>query len=437
MQLDKKGRKAIFNLIFHFNLHLFYRVFPFLRRGKFDLKSFRENYKDDYIIELSSLERSRFAEFSKCINCGLCSSQCPVLRSLKKDNFLGPGSIAISLSRSLPELWATKDVIYNCLNCVACNVVCPQGVPIDEIVSFVRGKIFQEGINFLPDAYQEIISNIKELGNIYGERKADFSIYEKEKAEYVFFVGCVSAYKERESIERTLSLLKHLKVSFTTIDEVCCGRFYKIGGADLSVCLPSPGEKQSCCHLPTSTGQAGKVRDVVGENINKVMEKGTNKIITTCPECYLTFRNNPDYQKELEVEHITQFLSKIEIKIKTDKRITYHDPCDLGRLSGIYEEPRSLIKKFAPNFVEMENSRELSACCGSREGGRIIDEEIILSVSKRRIKEAEDVGAEVLLTSCPSCLHNLKKAISKEQKIKVYNISEYMGGIYGNFKTRA
>lgn len=412
MQLDKKGRKAIFNLALHFNLHLFYKVFPFLRRGKFDFKSFKENYKDDYIIELSSLERSRFAEFSKCINCGLCSSQCPVLQSLKKDNFLGPGSIAISLSRSLPELWATKDVLYNCLNCAACNVVCPQGVPIDEIVSFVRGKIFQEGINFLPDAYQEIISNIKEVGNIYGERKADFSIYEKEKAEYVFFIGCVSAYKERESIERTLSLLKHLKVSFTTIDEVCCGRFYKLAGLD-------------------------KIRDVVGENINKVMEKGTNKIITTCPECYLTFRNNPDYQKGLEVLHITQFLSKIDIKIKTDKRITYHDPCDLGRLSGVYEEPRSLIKKFAPDFVEMENSRESSTCCGSREGGRIDDEEIILSISKRRIKEAENVEAEVLLTSCPSCLHNLKKAISKEQKIKVYNISEYMGGIYGNFKTRA
>ena len=113
-------------------------------------------------------------------------------------------------------------------------------------------------------------------------------------------------------------------------------------------------------------------------------------------------------------------------KVKTDKRVTYHDPCDLGRHCGIYEEPREIIRRIAPNFVEMRHNRADSLCCGAGGGVRGAYAKNSIAMARRRLEEAEEINAEVVLTECNSCMHNLSNAKLRKQKFKIYNISQFL-----------
>jgi len=109
--------------------------------------------------------------------------------------------------------------------------------------------------------------------------------------------------------------------------------------------------------------------------------------------------------------------------------VTYHDPCDLGRHCGIYEEPREIIRKIAPNFVEMENHHANALCCGAGGGVRGAYAKNSISMARRRLEEVEAIGAEVVLTECNSCVHNLSNAKLRKQKFKIYNISQFVGDL--------
>ncbi|MBW2116258.1 MAG: hypothetical protein JRH04_15910, partial [Deltaproteobacteria bacterium] len=149
--------------------------------------------------------------------------------------------------------------------------------------------------------------------------------------------------------------------------------------------------------------------DLVRKNIEVISATGAKTVITGCPYCSRTFNNKPKYaelrEKGINVMHISQFLKDFDLGVKTDKRVTYHDPCDLGRHCGIYEEPRQIIRKIAPNFIEMPHHHADSLCCG---------------------QEAEEIGAEVVLTECNSCVHNLSNAKLRRQKFEVYNITRFI-----------
>lgn len=398
MKLDKKGLQAIANLVVHFNIHLIKKLWPLREKG---LEKFLENYQEDYILALSSNQREDLSSYGKCINCGLCLAQCPVLSHITKDNFWGPRNIAISLSRSFPELWAGKDLIFNCLFCSSCEVVCPQGVPISKITSFIRSFIYKENYNFLPSTVQEVINALNQTGNIFGQRPK--LPKQKEKAEYLVFAGCW-AINNQEYIQNIVNLFQLLKVDWTFGDEVCCGRFFDL--------LDRQEEKER----------------LISHNLKMIKEKSCKKLITLCPGCYYFMKNEPLYNS-LEIENVIQFLTDKSFEREFKEKVTYHDPCDLGRLSGIYEEPRTVIKKLFPNFKEMPNNREFAHCCGARGSFPLADKDISETKTLRRLKEAESTGAEILLTECPSCVLNFRKVAEKnpDLKIKVYNISEFLG----------
>jgi Fe-S oxidoreductase len=123
---------------------------------------------------------------------------------------------------------------------------------------------------------------------------------------------------------------------------------------------------------------------------------------------------------------MSQFLSGFDLDVKTDKRVTYHDPCDLGRHCGIYEEPRETIRKIAPNFVEMPSNRVNALCCGAGGGVRGAFAKNSIAMARRRLAEAEEVGAEIVLSDCNSCIHNLANAKLRKQKFKIYNTMEFV-----------
>jgi Fe-S oxidoreductase len=202
-----------------------------------------------------------------------------------------------------------------------------------------------------------------------------------------------------------LELLDRLEVDYTLIDEVCCSGVLEDVGYSIN-------------------------KDLARQNIDRILATGAKKIITPCPYCWRTFNDRPEYnelkESEIEILHITQFLQNFDIDVQTDQRVTYHDPCDLGRHCGIYEEPRAIIRKIAPNFVEMPSNRENALCCGAGGGVRGAFPKNSIAMARRRLKEAEEVGADIVLSDCNSCIHNLSNAKLRKQPFKIYTTAEFI-----------
>jgi Fe-S oxidoreductase len=127
----------------------------------------------------------------------------------------------------------------------------------------------------------------------------------------------------------------------------------------------------------------------------------------------------------MDVIHVVELLSRYDFEPLTEKKVTYHDPCDLGRHSGIYEEPRKILKQIAPNFVEMPRNKELAKCCGAGGGVRGAYGVKSVQIARDRVTEADDTG-EILLTECFSCLHNFKNAKKRKQAVEIYSLSEFI-----------
>jgi Fe-S oxidoreductase len=304
----------------------------------------------------------------------------------------------------LPLTEAIAQAFLRCTTCMNCTTNCPSGVDPQEMVKAMRKDMVGAGFDNLFKAMGE---TVEKTGNIYGETERQDWGHQKGIAPVVLFLGCVGTYREEESIGETLQLLDILKVDFTLIDEVCC-----------SGVLDDVGY--------TMKG------DLARRNIQEIRKTGAKTLITTCPYCYRVFKDHPSYKDlGLEIKHITQFLKDFDFEVKTDKKVTYHDPCDLGRHAGIYEEPREIIRKIAPNFVEPRRTRENAMCCGAGGGFRGAFAKESVKIARNRLSQIiDETGAEILLTECPSCLHNFKNAKRQKQKIEIYNLTEFLARLY-------
>jgi Fe-S oxidoreductase len=171
-------------------------------------------------------------------------------------------------------------------------------------------------------------------------------------------------------------------------------------------------------------------KDLAERNVESILATGAKRVITGCPYCWRTFNAKPDYavleQRGVTVIHITQLLKEFDWEVKTEKRVTYHDSCDLGRHCGIYAEPRLTIGKIAPNFVEMPHNHDDALCCGAGGGVRGAYAKNSIAMARRRLKEVEETGAEVVLSDCNSCIHNLVNAKLRKQKFEIRTTAEFI-----------
>ena len=168
------------------------------------------------------------------------------------------------------------------------------------------------------------------------------------------------------------------------------------------------------------------VEELIGRNLTAILATGTNKIITACPRCYVTFTRNPRYAEKLQVMHTVQYLANYSWSAATDDAVAYHDPCEMGRLLGDYESPRRILSQVAVNLKEMGKTRELTVCCGAGGGVRGLSTRLSLEMARSRLKQAMDAGANILVTECSSCLHNFRNARRSIDNIQLYNLSEYL-----------
>ena len=213
---------------------------------------------------------------------------------------------------------------------------------------------------------------------------------------------------------------------------VATANILNLAGVDFGIL----GAKENCCgESIRKTGDEDVFKRLAKENIKTFIDHGVKKILVSSPHCYHTFKNEyPEFRVDFEVVHITQVLfelidtGRLELKKEYGKKITYHDPCYLGRHNGIYDEPREVLKKVPGlELNEMPDCREESLCCGGG-GGRVwMETQKGERFSDLRIDQAIDVGAEVLVTACPYCItmfEDSRVTMGADEKIEIKDITE-------------
>jgi Fe-S oxidoreductase len=308
-----------------------------------------------------------------------------------------------------------------CTACKACEYECygDHNEKITAVVRAVREKLVEEGN--VPQLVRDFLEHIASQGNPWGEPKAKRNEWKegiqglkeyKPGDEYLLHIDCVGAYDDAcKVMSRSLAeLLIKAKVSFGVLaDEEC-------DGCDVNL-----------------LGETYLFEELKNKNTKKFKDLGVKKIVTLSPHTFHAFKNG--YEDMPEVLHYTHLLwdliQKGKIKpSKLNKKITYHDPCLLGRANDIYEEPRKILSSIpGVELVEMKRSRVQSLCCGGGSGNFYTDitGSRVDSPSRARVREACETGAEILAVSCPVCMLMFKDAVKAEGlegKIAVKGIEE-------------
>ncbi len=356
--------------------------------------------------------------FKLCFQCGLCDAVCPWNRvrtfSIRK--------IIREATFGLTEI--DGEDIWRCTTCGRCPEQCPRGVKqIDIGVSLRRVateyEVFPVSVRSARTARASLISE----GNpLQGERKNRAGWAEglsvktfDEGMDVLYFVGCYLSYDPRMK-----------KVAVATADI-----FHK-AGIDFGIL----GSAENCCgESIRKTGSEEVFKNLARENIKTFIDNGVKKIIVSSPHCYHTFKNEyPEFMVNFEVVHISQLLieliqeGKLELTGEYPKKVTYHDPCYLGRHNDIYDEPRQILHKIPGlDLVEMADSRKDSLCCGGG-GGRIwMDTPKEERFSDLRLEQARETGAQVLVTSCPYCITNFEESrlnLEYDDVLEIKDITE-------------
>jgi len=373
---------------------------------------------NDYKEIIDIIKEKGGDAFKLCYQCGKCDVVCPwnhlvnfSMRKIVREATFGMSEIE-------------GEDIWRCSTCGKCVKACPRDV--QQIKSGVAIRKIATEYNVYPpvaNPIRGIRSGLSGEGNPFSEdraKRADWakghSVKEFTKdMEILYYPGCYLSFDPRlkKVAVATANILNKAGVNFGILGskEVCCGEsIRKTGDEDLFIQLAK-------------------------ENIKTFIDNGVKKILVSSPHCYETFKNEyPEFMVHFEIVHMAQYLSelinsgRLELNKEYVKKITYHDPCYLGRHNDIYNEPRNVLQKVSGiELTEMIDSREESLCCGGG-GGRIwMDTPKGERLSDLRLEQAIETGAEVLVTACPYCIANFEDSLlsSKDSEaIEIKDITE-------------
>lgn len=365
-------------------------------------------------------ERGLFA----CIQCGKCTGGCPMAMKTA----LNPRALIyrILVAGNGFNLEGREE-LWDCTTCSTCSSRCPKQVNPMEAIVAMRSAIVEKG-KVHPNVKTALESTFRQ-GNPLKMPREDRGLWAKDLqikafaesgAEYLYYVGCTPSYDPRgQKVARALvTLLQSAGVDFGIL-----------------------GNDENCCSSEVRRlGEAGLFEAMVEENTEMFKELKVEKMFTVSPHCFNAFKN--DYRSieagaafGAQVQHYTQVLAellrdgRLKFNGKFEKKVTYHDPCYLGKHNGIFDEPRNVLTGIpGVELIEMDRSREKSLCCEGG-GGRMWLEGTNpgTRLAQLRVKEALDTGAEVLATACPFCLLTLEEAVkhlNAEEKIRVLDVAE-------------
>ena len=301
------------------------------------------------------------------------------------------------LSSGLPADKDVLDSLNTCTTCGICTENCPAGVNPPDLIENARRELVCAGRMTREQA--DLSKKIFESGNTFGDPRDRLSWLQdrtilKEKAEYVYFVGCMNSYRNTETAARTFALLSRFGATLLPAEQ-CCGSPLLRTGFD--------------------------ARRFVDENSRQIEEIEARTVITGCAGCYTTLKKN--YARQFQVVSVSEFLAEhiSELNIKPlDLTVTYHDPCHLGRHNEIYEQPRRVIEAVC-RLKEMKTSGKAARCCGGGGGVRAGYRDLSLQMARRRLQDVPD-EVDYIVTSCPLCIRNLRDAGAGEKVIDLVDL---------------
>lgn len=381
-----------------------------------------------------------------CTECGRCTDNCPATNTGKvldprlvilnmKVNLLvnGPGIMkneetVIPLIGGGIEGSVAEQALWDCTTCGACMEVCPVFIEhVPEIVKMRRYLV--EMIAKVPDELPALFENIEQRSNpwgiVPGDRTKwavdlDVKPFETGKTEYLFYVGCFGSFDARSK-----------KVS------QAISKILNVSGISWGIL----GKEELCCaDSMRRLGNEFVFDRMTRENIRLFKEKGIKKIITQCPHCYNTFKNDyRQYGVELEVVHHTDLIhdmiksGKLKLNDAKDSgNLVFHDSCYLGRYNGIYEAPRNVIASVTGKApIEMERRKDRSFCCGAGGGRMWMEEATGKLINVERIEEAMKKDPKTICVCCPYCMTMFEdgiKGIKADDKVQVLDLAEIVSG---------
>jgi heterodisulfide reductase subunit D len=372
-----------------------------------------------------------------CVKCGSCVDVCPTYShnrqlEITMGGFLANVKSFIRKAYGLQGMFTgptkTKDLLKNysehsylCTLCGRCTMVCPAFIGAKDLRMSAREFMVEKGE--YPTPLDRLAETLDRVHNILGEPSEDRSMwvealsefpdhrFQKEKADVVYFVGCVASY---------FPMMKRIPQSFVQILNKAGVDFTLLGG------------EEWCCGFPMiAAGMKKKAETMLQHNMEKVKAKGTKSIIFACPSCYHTWKER--FDAEIEIFHSTQFIKKLidegKISFKQNvMKVTYHDPCDLGRASGIYEAPREILTAVpGVELLEMEGSRDQCKCCGGGGDLEMINPDLSTAVAEAKIKEIKATGADAVISACQQCVRTiLTTARKKRIPMVAMDITEFV-----------
>ncbi len=383
-------------------------------------------------INLKQLER----QFSLCIRCKQCTygswpknlPTCPIYDRFKFFTYSGGGLIYLARAILLGLLTEENyqevlGVVSRCTTCGYCGQTCklvkvaPPYQHVTDLIRLLKINLVKKGAYVSP-AHKEAIERVGETKRgfpVSPEEEAGLKILKgkvPDKGEMMIFAGCIASYKDRETVDAVIEILNKSGIHYRMMDEWCCG-------APL-----------------IDLGDTSGVTEIAEHNIEAIRTAKASRVLFLCPHCQETFAHvYPQVSnKELpfEVVFITKYLKELldhnQLKVSKPlhQKISYHDPCYLGRYLGDFDSSREILKEVpGVSLVEMNRTREDAYCCGAGGGTRLIDADYSAALGEERLKEFRKTGAEILATSCPLCKSQFRDLSKKEQKgISVRNVVE-------------
>jgi Fe-S oxidoreductase/nitrate reductase gamma subunit len=388
------------------------------------------------IASLAGFTWKDMLDFDACTECGRCTAVCPANRVGKK---LSPRDVILDLQRLMhapdrdfvqsfigetPAL--SKEPMWECTTCGACVEACPVSIEQMPKIVDVRRYLVMEDAEF-PETMQQALTSLETRGHplrgtafsrVDWARDLDVpTVAEAKDAEVLLWVGCGGALVERnQKVVRALAqLLSEAGVKFAIL-----------------------GREEKCTGDPARRiGNEFLFATLAQENIATLDRHQIKKIVTSCPHCFNTFRNEyPQFGGRYEVYHHSEFLAalvnegKLPARTPSGKKIAFHDPCYLGRHNGVYDAPRQLVQLSsgaAP--IEMSQSRENSFCCGGGGGMSFIDEPPHQRVNQERARQVLETDADIVAVGCPFCMTMLEDGLNArkgDREIKVMDVAELL-----------
>jgi heterodisulfide reductase subunit D len=355
-----------------------------------------------------------------CLQCGTCSASCPTAELMD----YSPRQLWELIRLGLRDEVLNSRTFWLCTQCYACTARCPRGIMTNETMRRLREWAVANGYS-VPQSLLMMRQAVNYNHNILNEDNKTRLIWSEgiemppervqEPADILLFTGCVSAlYPMAYSIPQSLvQIFEQAHVGYSLL-----------------------GSEEWCCGYPLySAGMKDEMVKLAQHNVEKVRAAGPKILVTTCSSCYYTWHHlYPEILGEtlgFEVLHASELLSRMiqegTIRLtETPWRVTYHDPCDLGRKSGLFDPPREIIRSIpGMHLEEMPRSRENAMCCGGGGDVAMTEPEAVEHVSVERLQEALSTNPEAIISSCQQCKRTLLQAARKTRtRIRVLDVCE-------------